>query len=159
MTHQKLLLPFLFAAALSMGCKSTTETPTPDVKPDDTAAVQLAKAKVETKQATQAMADYAYTRKAEFVATMNKELVVLQEDLDRLAAKVASAGGAARADAKTKLETVREKLSQTKNLLAQAESATESTWNGATGGFRQSYASLKESIEDTRQWLSDKIAP
>jgi hypothetical protein len=139
-----------------VGCKSKLPSET---KQDGAASAQLAKAKAETKQAAQSMADYAYTRKAEFVATMNSEMVALQENLDRLSAKVESSAGAARVEATTKLETVREKFSQTKKALAQTEIATESTWNGATGVVRQSYASLKDSIDDTRRWLSDKIAP
>jgi hypothetical protein len=156
MTNHSLLIPLLLSAALTAGCKSKLPSET---KQDGAAAAQLAKAKAETKQAAQSMADYAYTRKAEFVATMNKELVVLQEDLDRLSAKVDSSAGAAKVEATTKLETVREKFSQTKKALAQTEIATESTWNGATGVVRQSYASLKDSIDDTRRWLSEKIAP
>ena len=159
MTHQKVLIPFLFAVALAMGCKSTAQEPTADTRTDETASVLLDKAKAETKEAAHAMADYAYARRAEFVASMNKDLVALQEELDRLAAKIESSGGAAKADAKTKLKTAREKFSQAKMLLAQTESATESTWNGATGGFRQSYLALRSSVDETRQWLSDKIAP
>jgi capsule polysaccharide export protein KpsE/RkpR len=155
MSHRLLIL-LLFSAALTVGCrsKSTVET-----QRDEAASAELAKAKTETKAAAHAMADYAYTRKAEFIATMNKELVALQEDLDRLSAKVESSAGAVKVEATAKIETVREKLSQTKKLLAQTGSATESTWNGATGLARQSYASLKDSIEETRRWLSDKIAP
>jgi hypothetical protein len=153
------MVPFLLAAALAMGCKATPERPTNDVKPDDTAATQLVRAKVETQEAAQAMVDYAYARKTEFVAKMNRELIILQEDLDRLGAKVESSAGTAKADAKARLETVREKYAKTKTLLAQTESATESTWNGAAGGFRQSYVALRNSVDETRQWLSDKIAP
>jgi hypothetical protein len=149
----------LCAATLATGCKSTPENPTFDTKQQESASVQLARAQADSKAAAQALAEYSYTRKAEFVATMNKELLIVQNDLDRLSARVGSPGGAAKADAKAKLESVREKLSQTKGLLAQVESATESTWNGATGGFRQAYASLHDSVEETRSWLSDKIAP
>ena len=159
MTHPKAFVAFSITVALAVGCKPTPENPAPDTKQQDNASVQLANAKADTKAAVQAMAEYSYAKKAEFLATMNKDLVSLQEDLDRLSAKIESSGGAAKADAKAKLETIRGKLSQTKNLFAQAESATESTWNGATGGFRQAYADLRGSIEETRKWLSDKIAP
>lgn len=154
-TH-RLLIPLLLSTALTAGCKSKLPSET---KQDGAASAQLAQAKAETKQAAQSLADYAYTRKAEFVATMNSEMVALQEDLDRLSAKVESSAGAVRGEATTKLETVREKFSQTKKALAQTEVATESTWNGATGVVRQPYASLKASIDETRRWLSDKIAP
>lgn len=159
MTSPMKLVLALCAAPLAIGCKSTSEHPTLDTKQQESASVQLAKARADSKSAAQALAEYSYTRKAEFVATMNKELLILQDDLDRLSTRAGSPGRAAKVDAKAKLEGVREKLAQTKDLLAQVESATESTWNGATGGFRQAYASLHESVDETRSWLSDKIAP
>jgi hypothetical protein len=157
-TNHKLLIPLVLSATLALvvGCKAKS---TAETKRDEAAAAELAKAKAETKEATHAMADYGYSRKAEFLATMNKEMVALQEDLDRLSAKVESSASAVKVEGTTKLETVRAKLGQTKSLLVQSEAATESTWNGATGVVRQSYASLKDSIEETRRWLSNKIAP
>ena len=55
------------------------------------------------------MEDYAYARKAQFVAKMKSEMVTTQEELDRLAAKADDAGDAAKADARAKLAAVREK--------------------------------------------------
>jgi hypothetical protein len=159
MTRPMQLVLSLCAAALALGCKSTPAPPTFDTKQQESASVQLARAQADSKAAAQALAEYSYTRKAEFVATMNKELVILQDDLDRLSARVGRPGAATKADAKAKLETVREKLAQTKGLLTQVEGATESTWNGATGGFRQAYASLHESVEEIRNRLRDKMAP
>jgi len=159
MGHVKRVIPFVLALALTADCKSTAEKSTAETKQDEIAALQLGKAKAATKEAAQAMQDYAFTQKAEFVATMNKELVAIQEELDHLTAKVENSGGAAKADAKERLEAAREKWALTKRALDQAESATESSWNDVKKGFRDSYAGLKDSIAMTRRWLSDKIAP
>ena len=105
------------------------------------------------------MGDYAYAEKTEFVDKMRRELVGTQEELDRLSAKVESAGGAAKTDAKAKLETVREKWTQAKKQLDRAATATASDWEDVKNGFKQSYTDLKDSSDKTRQWLSDKIAP
>jgi hypothetical protein len=121
--------------------------------------VHLEKAKAETKEAAQAMRDYAYAEKTEFVDRMGKELVSIQEELDRLGTKVDKASGAAKADAKVKLQTARDKWAQAKKQLDQAETATESSWDDVKTGFKQSYGDLKDSFDKTRQWLSDKIAP
>ena len=159
MRKSKLAIALLFAAAVVAGCKPTIETSTSGTKQDSAAAFQLAKAKAATAEAVIAMDDYAYARKAEFVAKMKSELVATQEDLDRLGAKVASSAGAVKAEATAKLDAARVKLAQTKQQLEQAENATESSWNDVKRGFKESYAGLKESIVLTRQWLSDKIAP
>ncbi len=161
MTNSKLAFPlFIFSAGvLAVGCKSTADRPTNGTQQDSAAALQLGKAKAATAEAAQAMEDYAYARRSEFVAKMNKDLGELQDDLNLLAAKVDDSGGAAKAEAKAKLEVVREKWTKTKQQLDQAQNATESTWNDVKSGFNESYVALKDSVETTRQWLSEKIAP
>jgi Arc/MetJ family transcription regulator len=149
----------LGVAALAVGCTSKEVKATVAPKQAEPAAAHLEKAKVETKQAAQAMRDYAYAEKAEFVAKMKKDLVGIQEELDQLGAKVERASGSAKADAKVKLATVREKWAQAKKQLDRAETATESNWNDVKSGFKQSYVDLKDSFDSARQWLSDKIAP
>jgi hypothetical protein len=150
---------FASAAALAAGCKATADKPSSGTPQDSGSAFQLGKAKAATIEATQAMEDYAYARKAEFVVKMNKDLDVLQDDVNLLAAKADSTGGAAKADAKAKLVAVREKWAKTKQQLDQADNATESTWSDVKSGFKESYAGLKDSVDTTRQWLSEKIAP
>lgn len=159
MKHAILVTAFLTAAALTVGCTSKKVKAAVAPKQADPAAVHLDKAKAETKQAAQAMRDYAYAEKTEFVDKMRKELVSTQEELDRLSAKVESSGGAVKTDAKARLETVREKWTQAKKQLDRAETATASDWEDVKSGFKQSYTDLKDSSDKTRQWLSDKIAP
>ncbi len=159
MRHTILVTTFLTAATLAMGCTSKEVKAAVAPKPADPAAAHLDKAKAESKQAAQAMRDYAYAERTEFVDKMKKELVSTQEELDRLSAKVESAGGAVKADAKAKLETVRGKWTQAKKQLDRAETATASDWDDVKSGFKQSYAELKDPSDKTRQWLSDKIAP
>jgi hypothetical protein len=161
MTSSRLAITFciFFAAALSVGCKETADRPTNGTQQDSAAALQLGKARAATVEAAQAMEDYAYARKAEFVAKMKSDMVATQEELDRLATKADAAGHVAKADAKANLAAVREKWAKTKQQLDQAESATESTWNDVKGGVKASYARLKDSLDMTRQWLSEKVAP
>jgi hypothetical protein len=159
MRNSRLAAALFVAAALVVGCKSTTETSPSRTGQDSAAALQLVKAKAATAEAVVAMDDYAYAQKAEFIAKMKSELVATQEELDHLGAKVASSAGAVKAEATTKLDAARVRLAQSRQQLQQAENATESTWNDVKKGFKESYGGLKDSIVLTRQWLSDKIAP
>ena len=159
MKHTILVTTLLTAAAFAVGCTSKDVKAAVPPRQADPAAAQLDRAKAETKQAAQAMRDYAYAEKTEFVDKMRRELVGTQEELDRLSAKVESAGGAAKTDAKAKLETVREKWTLAKKQLDRAETGTASDWEDVKNGFKQSYTDLKDSSDKTRQWLSDKIAP
>ena len=172
MRHTILIITFLLVAGLAVGCTPKDGKSAAGPKHRETAAAQR-EAETKTKEADQAgrdyahaqkeaveaRQDYAYAQKAEFVDKMKKELVGIQEELDRLSAKVDRSRGAAKAEAKTQLEAVRAKWAQAKKQLDRAESATESTWDDVKGGFKKSYGELKDSFEKTRQWLSEKIEP
>ena len=159
MRHTNLVITALLCAGIAVGCSSTDAASDGGPSPNGTAAAQLEKAKAHTKAATQAIEDYAYSQKTEFVDRMKKDLADIQAELDGLAAKVDSSSNAAQADAKAKLEAVREKWAQAKKQLDQAESATESTWDEVKADVKTSYGELQDSFDSTRQWLSDKIAP
>jgi hypothetical protein len=154
-----LMSAFLTAAAVAGGCTAKDGKSGVTTNPGGGAEASLDKVKVETKEAAQAMRDYAYAEKAEFVGKMKKEMIATQEELDRLGAKVDTAGDSVKADAKVKLAAVRAKWVQAKAQLERAESSNESTWDDVKFGFKQSYVDLKDSFNSTRQWLSDKIAP
>jgi hypothetical protein len=111
------------------------------------------------REAVAAVQNYAYAQKAEFVSQMNIELGKAQVELDRLSAKVESSAGSAKIDAQAKLTAAQEKWTQAKNQLSQAEKASEPTWNEMKSGFANSYNELNSSLDDTRQWLSEKLAP
>lgn len=150
---------FLIAAALGVGLTPTGGTSAAGPEQGETAAAKRDRAMTETKEAAKGARDYAYAQKAEFAREMKEELARIQKELDRLSAKVDQSSGAAKADAKVKLEVVRKKWAHAKKQLDQAESATESTWDDVKDGFRKSYGELKDSFEKARRWLSDKIAP
>jgi exonuclease VII large subunit len=149
----------LFFAACAMGCAPTEGKAAEESTQNETQSVQLDKVKTETKEAAQAMKDYTFAQRAEFVAKTRIELDEFQVELDRLSREVDRSKAEAKADAKIRLDAVRENWARTKEKLDQAESATEVTWNDVRLGFEKSRDSLRESVNETRQWLSDKIEP
>lgn len=179
MKHTKLLITILIALSLAFGCKPAAEKAAEEQQAREAAAVaqqqenaeavaqqqdeiadaQLEEAKTETEDAAQAVEEYSFEKKAEFIAAMKNELAVMEQELERLSLKADLATGAAKADARKKLDEVRKQWVETKKQLDQAENATESTWDDVKGGFGKAYGSLKDSFQSTRQWLSDKIEP
>lgn len=149
----------LFIASCAMGCTPTDGVAAEKPMQSETQAMQMDKVKKETKEAVQAMQDYNYARKAEFVAETQKELDELQVEMDRLSAQVDRSKAEAKADAKLRLDAVRENWVKTKENLEQAKNATEFAWNEVKLGFEKSRNDLKESIDKMRQWLSDKVEP
>lgn len=152
---RKLTITFFSVVAFAVGCKPAAEKTPPPVH------VQTVedKAKKETKEAGQAIKDYAYTQRAEFVEKMRNESVEINQELDRLSAKIESANEATKAEAKLKLQALREKAAQLNKQLDEAKSATESTWDSIKAASKKSYEELKDSFQQSRQWLSEKIAP
>lgn len=150
---------FLVIALFAMGCTPKDVNAAAAPEQAGPAQVHLDKATAETKQAAQAIRDYAYAEKTEFVDGMMKFLVSTQEEMDRLSARVERAGGAVKTEAKAKLDSLRVKWTAANKQLDRAKTATASDWEDVKNGFKQSYADLKDSFDGTRQWLSDKIAP
>jgi gas vesicle protein len=157
MKPTKLLITFFAVAAFAVGCKPAAEQSATEDR--NATAQQFDKVKKETKEAAQDMKDYAYAQKAEFVANMQGQLDTIKRDLDQLSAKVEKSNDAAKAEAKPKLEALREQAAKLNKQLDEAKSATESTWDDVKGGFKKGYSELKDAFQQARQWVSDKIAP
>ena len=157
MRHVIPIITFLTVTALAVSCTSRGDKSPIESEASETATARLDEAKTATQEAGQSMQDYTYAQKTEFVDSMKKELAQMQEEMDRLSAKVASSSTATKDAAKTQLDAVREKWAQAKAQLDQAGNSTESTWDDVKGGFNQSYSELKDSFNEARQWLSDRI--
>jgi hypothetical protein len=54
---------------------------------------------------------------------------------------------------------VREKSAKANKQLELAETASESAWDDVKVGFRKSNRELMDAFAESRQWLSDKLAP
>ncbi len=148
MKHKQLLITLLAAATCVVGCDK-----------EKTTAEQMDKISTETKAAAQDMRDYTYAQKAEFVKEMQTQLTALDQDLEKLSAKIESSSEAVKAEAKPKLQALREQASELNRSLDDVKNATESTWDSVKAGSKKAYESLKDGFQKARQWTSDKIAP
>lgn len=150
MKHMKLVIALLTVAAFAVACKPSEQKSTQQ---------QLDKFKQETKEAAQDMKDYAYAQKVEFTEKMKNQLAEINRDLDQLSAKIEKSSDAVKAEAKPKLQALREQTAQLNQQMDEVKNATESTWDTAKSGTLKAYDALKEGFQQSRQWVSDKIAP
>jgi len=148
MKNKTLVITLLSIAAFAVGCEK-----------QQTTSQQIEKVTTETKQAAQDMKDYTFAQKAEFVKTMQGQLDALNKDLDQLSAKIDSSSDAVKAEAKPKLQALRDQAAQLSKQLDEARNATESTWDSVKTGFQKGYQATKDGFNQARQWVSDKIAP
>jgi hypothetical protein len=140
----------LAVAAFAVGCKPSNERST---------AEQLDKLKTETKQAAQDLKDYTFAQKTEFTEKLKSQLAEINQDLDLLAAKIEKASDAAKAEAKPKLQALREKADELGKQLDEARNATEPTWENVKANSKKAFDEFKNGFNQARQWGSDKIAP
>lgn len=148
MKNQTLLLTLLSISAFVVGCNQ-----------ERTTAQKNNKLQTETKEAAQERTDYTFTQKGEFTEKMQSQLAEINQELDRLAAQLEKSGEAAKTEAKPKMQALREKADQLGKQLGEARNATESTWESVKDGSKKAYGELKESFQQARQWMSEKIAP
>ena len=156
MKSTPILLALLSAATLTLGCKPAAESS--KVESRDTAA-QLDNAKKETKEAAQDMKDYAYGQKSEFVDKMQTQLAAIKRDLDQISAQLEKSSDSAKAEAKPKLQVLRDQVAKLNKQVESAKNATESTWDDVKAGFKKGFGELNEGFQQARQWVSDKVAP
>jgi len=150
-------LATLATLALTVGCKPSSQPPATETR--QATDRQFDQVKQETKEAAQAMNDYAYTQKAEFVANMQVQLTEINRELDQLAARIEKSSAAAKAEAAPKLQALRDQVAKLNTHLDEAKGATESTWDDVKAGFNQGFSDLKDGFNQVRQWVSEKIAP
>jgi len=148
MKSKPLGITFLSVVAFAVGCNQ-----------EPTTSQQIDKAKTETAVAASDMKDYAFAQKTEFVAKMQGQLDALNKDLDQLSARIESSSDAIKADAKPKLQALRDQSAQLTKQLDNARNATESTWDSVKVASEKAFDSAKDGFQQARQWLSDKIQP
>jgi hypothetical protein len=154
MTDLQLAFRLFVIAAIAAGCRPTADRPPNSFSQDAASANQLG-----AEETARAVEGYAYTSKDEFVARMNRDMDGLHDDLNVLAAKAERAGGAARADAVTKLAAAREQWAKTKQRLDEVSNANAETWNDTSRAFKDAFAGLNGAIDTARHWFSEKTAP
>lgn len=150
MKNTSLAITFLTITAFAVGCKPADENST---------SQQLDKVKSESKADAQEMKDYAFAQKADFVAKMQGQVDALNKDIDTLSAKIETSSDAVKAEAKPKLQALRDDAAQLNKQLDAAKSATESTWDSVKASSAKAFNAMKDDFQQARQWVSDKIAP
>lgn len=102
---------------------------------------------------------YGYAQKEDFVAAMRREVDRLDREMEALAAKTEQASEAVKAEARPKIAALRQQSAQLKEKIDAAVRANEPEWENFKQDLRDGYQASSRSLDETRRWLSDKIAP
>jgi len=148
MKHLLGIFHILSIAAFTCGCSQ-----------EPSASDQMEKVKTEAKAVAGDMKDYTFAQKSEFVTKMQAQLDTLNKDLDQLSAKIEKSSDTVKADARPKLQALRDQARQLNQQLENARNATDSTWESVKLASQKSLDAVKDGFQKSRQWASEKIAP
>jgi hypothetical protein len=154
MKSNHVLFTALSLVLLATACNQSDNQPTAS----ESAASQLDQAKRQANEAIQSAKEYSYAQKAEFTAEMRKLIADLNQQMDDLSAKVQAANSTAKEEAKAKLQDLRDKTAAFDAKLDTIKDATAPGWESVKLEVKQGYDELKASVNQARQWLSEKIA-
>jgi len=153
-----LFITSLLAVALALGCKPSAAKPA-DEAAEKTSAQPLAKVEAATNEAAMQVKDYTFGQKTEFVMAMRAQLIELNQSLDELSVKIEKSSEAVKAEAAPKFAVLREMTTKLNKQVDEIADATLPTWNVMKADTEKTYADLKDGIAQSRQAVSDKIAP
>jgi leucyl aminopeptidase (aminopeptidase T) len=147
----------LLVAALAISCKPSGDKPV--ALSNEATAPRKESVQVATKEIVQDVQDYTFEKKTEFVAAMQSHLAEMNRDLDDLSVRIEKSSEAVKAEAKPRLAALREQATQWNKQIGEAGDATTSTWSVIKVDVEKTYAALKDGLAQSRQTVSDKIAP
>lgn len=113
MKPNELAVTFLAATVFMVGCKPNSEPkPADSAKPEgmENTTQQIEKVTKETKEAAQAINDYAYAQRMQFAADMKAKLKDINTQLDQLAVKLETANDDVKTEGKAKLDALRNQV-------------------------------------------------
>jgi septal ring factor EnvC (AmiA/AmiB activator) len=112
-----------------------------------------------TTEAEQVSSEYAYSQKEDYIARTKEEVNHLQKDLSELEMKSKKITGNAKEEIKIKIKTVKTSIDKLHIEIENLKSAQEGNWVETKRNFNESIEKVKSTIEKSRKWLSEKIAP
>ena len=157
MKNAVLLITSLFAVASLLGCKPSGEKPLANSASSDEKPTE--KTQIAATEGAQQIQNYTFGQKTEFVMAMQTQLADLTKGLDELAVKIEKSSEAVQAEAKPKLAVLREQATQLSKQLDETAKATLPTWAVIKADTEKAFAALKDGVAQSRQAVSDKVAP
>jgi len=158
--------------ATALGCKKSNltednamsgDTNPPSVTQNATNAWEKTKeattnAWADIKDSLSSASDYTYDKKDAYLNAATNDLARLDQHIQNLSDRAATASDSVKADAQTKLQELRDKRTALDQKLDDVKNSTEANWTDTKAAFQTSYDDVKSSVKSTWQWLKDKMS-
>ena len=155
MKNTLLVSSLIVVVALATACKPSTATPATQT----TAAKELDKVQAATTSAAMEMKDFTFAQRTEFVVKMRAQVAELNASIEEVSLRIAASSDAVKEKSASKLAALRAQSAALDKQLDAITSATQSTWSRVKADSEKAYAALKDGVNQSRQWVSDVIAP
>ncbi|MDQ8204305.1 hypothetical protein [Pelagicoccus sp. SDUM812003] len=144
------LLTGILAAGCSKSSDVSTEARVTDVTP---------KTEVSTDATSLEIEAVTYERRQAFSEAMRKRLAVIESEIQSLEAVLEESSDSAKSTAQPKIASLKSQAADLKDRIQAIGDATPTTWEGVKADSQKAYDALQQSVNDSRQWLSDLIQP
>lgn len=118
---------------------------------------QIEEVQASASDAADELSAYTYEQKQAFVSTMEAQLEEMENSLEEISESIANSSRAVKAEAEPKLTALKVKMEVLENQLESVKASGSSTWDTVKRSTGETYDDLKDSFNDLRQWLSDKL--
>lgn len=159
MRRTLLTLALCLGAALLTACTPSEQSTIRPAGELDSLAVIPADSSTLAQAAEDSLADWAFSRKTEYIDRMSEELSGIQSELDRLSRELVSSESGKKSDSRDRLDAVRKQWVSAKIALDQVSVAQEQNWRRAGTSFRKARNTLKAAFDKARESLGNTIEP
>jgi hypothetical protein len=101
--------------------------------------------------------NYAFDKKEVFVADASNDLAALDQKINELADKAATASESLKTNTQVEIQTLRDQRAGLSKELLALKQATEANWNGKKSDFVKSYNEAKLSCQQAWQRFTQKF--
>ena len=101
--------------------------------------------------------DVSFSQKQDLVSKMKSQLNDVNGEIEKLSSKASNSTDSASSDAKSKLETLKDKAKNLNVEIDKVQNATESTWNDIKASSRKAFDEAKNSFRDAKDWAAQKL--
>lgn len=151
-----LTIGLVATALLAIGCKRSER---PDGESETSVSQKIDQIETDTRKAADDLRDFTHDQKGAFIEKLATHVSELNESIDELSAQVEKSSLAVQTEAKPRIAALQAQSDHLGKQLAIAKDASESTWESVKNGASEAYDELKLGLRNTREWMSEKIAP
>ena len=137
----KYIFTVLIATILAAGCSPSADK---DETISQTVSKQIDKTQDTAKDVAMDLKAYTFEKKADFMATMNKQQAGLEKQIGEISKQIGNSSDTVKIVAMAKVNALREHSAQLSKQIGEIAGATPTTWDGIKTETQNAYLTVKD---------------